>query len=62
MEKQEDDDKVTPLAAGEEEQETVEELGDQLGSSLTLERVAVAKQFIENHYKAHMKHIQERKN
>ncbi|KAF5743068.1 serine/threonine-protein kinase CBK1-like isoform X1 [Tripterygium wilfordii] len=37
-----------------EEDETV-------GSSLTMERVAAAKQFIENHYKAQMKHIQQRK-
>lgn len=33
----------------------------QVGSSLTLERVAAAKQFIEGHYKAQMKHIQDRK-
>ncbi|OVA08398.1 Protein kinase domain [Macleaya cordata] len=32
-----------------------------LGSSLTMERVAAAKQFIENHYKAQMKNIQQRK-
>ncbi|XP_047342507.1 serine/threonine-protein kinase tricornered-like [Impatiens glandulifera] len=32
-----------------------------LGSSLTMEKVAAAKQFIENHYRAHMKNIQERK-
>ncbi|KAJ4708690.1 Serine/threonine-protein kinase [Melia azedarach] len=32
-----------------------------IGSSLTMERVAAAKQFIENHYKAQRKHIQERK-
>ena len=58
MENQEDDDKVGPLAGEEMEKEEAEE---QLGSSLTLERVAVAKQFIENHYKAHMKHIKERR-
>lgn len=34
---------------------------DQEMSSLTLERVAAAKNFIENHYRAHRKHIQERK-
>ncbi|KAK7411903.1 hypothetical protein VNO78_03347 [Psophocarpus tetragonolobus] len=34
---------------------------EDVGSSLTLERVAVAKQFIENHYRAQRKHIQERK-
>ncbi|KAI4377804.1 hypothetical protein MLD38_015379 [Melastoma candidum] len=34
---------------------------DEVGSTLTLERVAAAKQFIENHYKSQMKHIQERK-
>ncbi|KAK9102515.1 hypothetical protein Sjap_019769 [Stephania japonica] len=32
-----------------------------LGSSLTMEKVAAAKKFIENHYKAQMKNIQERK-
>lgn len=40
------------------EEEQVE--GDDV-TSLTLERVAAAKQFIESHYKAHMKHIQDRK-
>ncbi|CAN0918538.1 Serine/threonine-protein kinase CBK1 [Linum grandiflorum] len=41
-----------------------EESGEQqeaLVSSLTMERVAAAKQFIENHYRAQMKNIQERK-
>ncbi|RVW52375.1 hypothetical protein CK203_072118 [Vitis vinifera] len=32
-----------------------------LGSSLTMEKVAAAKQFIENHYRTQMKTIQERK-
>lgn len=32
-----------------------------LGSILTMEKVAAAKQFIENHYRAQMKNIQERK-
>lgn len=32
-----------------------------LGSSLTMERVAAAKQFIENHYRTQMKNIQERR-
>ncbi|XP_025613397.1 uncharacterized protein [Arachis hypogaea] len=32
-----------------------------LGSSLTMEKVAAAKKFIENHYRAQMKNIQERK-
>lgn len=32
-----------------------------LGSSLTMEKVAAAKQYIENHYKNQMKSIQERK-
>ncbi|KAL0394190.1 UNVERIFIED_CONTAM: putative serine/threonine-protein kinase ndrA [Sesamum latifolium] len=32
-----------------------------LGSSLTMEKVAAAKQFIENHYRNQMKSIQERK-
>lgn len=43
-------------AAAEEEEDEEEP-----SSSLTLERVAVAKQFIENHYKSHMKHIKERR-
>ncbi|MCD7467835.1 hypothetical protein HAX54_005481 [Datura stramonium] len=42
----------------EEEQHGEEEV---LGSSLTMEKVAAAKQFIENHYKTQMKSIQERK-
>lgn len=32
-----------------------------LGSSLTMEKVAAAKQYIENHYRAQTKNIQERK-
>jgi len=32
-----------------------------VGSSLTLERVAAAKKFIEDHYRSQMKHIRERK-
>lgn len=38
-----------------------EEEEEVLGSSLTMEKVAAAKQFIENHYRAQMKNIQERK-
>ncbi|CAK9177123.1 unnamed protein product [Ilex paraguariensis] len=56
MEKLEEDDKVMPLPEEEEG-----ELEEQLGSSLTLERVAAAKKFIENHYKSQRKHLQERK-
>ncbi|KAL4335547.1 hypothetical protein GQ457_07G039810 [Hibiscus cannabinus] len=44
-----------------ENREEVEEEGADGVTSLTLERVAAAKQFIESHYKAHMKHIQDRK-
>ncbi|EPS64760.1 hypothetical protein M569_10013, partial [Genlisea aurea] len=40
-------------------QDEVEE--EVLTSSLTFERVAAAKKFIENHYKSHMKDIQQRK-
>ncbi|XVE97714.1 hypothetical protein REPUB_Repub03eG0042700 [Reevesia pubescens] len=43
---------------GIEEEESGEEV---LGSRLTMEKVAAAKQFIENHYRAQMKNIQERK-
>lgn len=47
----------------EEEKDGVRPMAEEgtVGSSLTMERVAAAKQFIENHYKAQMKHIQERK-
>ncbi|KAM7257951.1 hypothetical protein ACFE04_013692 [Oxalis oulophora] len=45
----------------EEEEDVVVGGGDDVGSSLTMERVAAAKQYIENHYKAHMKHFHERK-
>ena len=41
--------------------EDIKEEEEVLGSSLTMEKVAAAKQFIENHYRAHMKTIQERK-
>ena len=40
------------------EEEKEEEV---LGSSSTMEKVAAAKKFIENHYRAQMKNIQERK-
>ena len=46
------------------ERERMEDRGEEeevLGSSLTMEKVAAAKQFIENHYRAQMKNIQERK-
>lgn len=39
----------------------MEEEQEILGSSLTMEKVAAAKKYIENHYKAQMKNIQERK-
>lgn len=45
----------------EPEDEAEEEEEEQLGSSLTLERAAAAKKFIENHYKSQIKHIRERK-
>ncbi|KAJ8442828.1 hypothetical protein Cgig2_016294 [Carnegiea gigantea] len=43
----------------EREAEGAEE--EVLGSSLTMEKVKAAKEFIENHYRAQMKNIQERK-
>lgn len=46
------------LPAVAEEAELAEE---QPGSSATMERVAAAKKFIENHYKSHMKTFQERR-
>ncbi|KAF7817363.1 serine/threonine-protein kinase tricorner [Senna tora] len=42
-----------------EEEEKVQE--EVLGSSLTMEKVAAAKKFIENHYRNQMKNIQQRK-
>ena len=42
------------VVRGEKEEEI-------LGSSLTMEKVKAAKKFIENHYRAQRKHIQERK-
>ncbi|XP_042508188.1 serine/threonine-protein kinase 38-like [Macadamia integrifolia] len=50
MENQEEEDKF--------EKQPEEE---QMGSSLTMERVAAAKQYIENHYRSQMKNIQDRK-
>ncbi|GFP91385.1 serine/threonine-protein kinase cbk1 [Phtheirospermum japonicum] len=45
-----------------EEDEKYNNGGEEIiGSSLTMEKVAAAKQFIENHYKNQMKSIQERK-
>ncbi|URE18493.1 Protein kinase C terminal domain [Musa troglodytarum] len=41
--------------------EEVEEEEEAVGSSLTMERVAAAKKFIENHYRNQTKNIQERK-
>lgn len=48
-----------PLAAVAEEGEEGGEAA--VGSTLTMERVAAAKKFIENHYRSQMKNIQERK-
>lgn len=56
-EEEEEEDVLGPMAGEEEKQEEEREVG----SSLTRERVAAAKLFIENHYKAQMKHIQQRK-
>lgn len=57
------------LEKEKEEEAEVEALGQmagaeeegEVGSSLTMERVAAAKKYIENHYKAHKKHLQERR-
>lgn len=49
---------MVELTDHDEEEELDQE---QLGSSLTLERVAAAKKYIEDHYRSHMKHIQQRK-
>jgi serine/threonine kinase 38 len=35
--------------------------GEEVGSTLTMERVAAAKKFIENHYRAQTKNLQERR-
>ncbi|KAL6554930.1 hypothetical protein OROGR_006188 [Orobanche gracilis] len=52
----EDEEMEGQLLAEEEEED-----GEELGSNLTLERAAAAKRFIENHYKSHMKNMQERR-
>ncbi|XP_057776188.1 uncharacterized protein LOC130995056 isoform X1 [Salvia miltiorrhiza] len=46
-----------------EEEKSNDNIGEEeiLGSSLTMEKVAAAKKYIENHYKNQMKSIQERK-
>ncbi|XP_038986362.1 serine/threonine-protein kinase 38-like isoform X2 [Phoenix dactylifera] len=57
------------MAEGEEDRENGGEgevaapvvAEEEVGSSLTMKRVAAAKQFIENHYRNQMKNIQERK-
>ncbi|NP_001336801.1 Serine/threonine-protein kinase CBK1-like [Zea mays] len=49
-----------PLAAVAEEGEG-EAAAEAVGSTLTMERVAAAKKFIESHYRSQMKNIQERK-
>ncbi|XP_060674919.1 uncharacterized protein LOC107424100 isoform X2 [Ziziphus jujuba] len=54
--KVEEEDEVGPMAAEEEEEEE-----GTVGSSLTMERVAAAKQYIENHYKSQKKHLHERR-
>nr|CAB3471918.1 unnamed protein product [Digitaria exilis] len=50
-----------PLAAVAEEGGGEGEAPEAVGSTLTMERVAAAKKFIENHYRSQMKNIQERK-
>lgn len=50
-----------PLAAVAEEGEGEAGEAGAVGSTLTMERVAAAKKFIENHYRSQMKNIQERK-
>lgn len=59
MAKNREEEEHSKVVALTEEEE--EELEEQLGSSLTLERVAAAKKLIEDHYKSHMKLIQDRK-
>lgn len=51
----EGEDEVGGMAGEEEEEEGT------VGSSLTMERVAAAKQYIENHYKSQKKHFYERR-
>ncbi|KAL7133212.1 hypothetical protein ABFS83_12G125300 [Erythranthe nasuta] len=54
---------VVKEAAGQEEKVAAAAALEEgkLGSSLTLERVAAAKNYIENHYKSHMKDMQKRR-
>lgn len=48
-------------AVAEEGEGEAEAAPAAVGSSKTMERVAAAKKFIEDHYRAQMKNIQERK-
>jgi hypothetical protein len=54
---------VEVINGEQEEEENVVggDEGDDVVSTLTMERVEAAKKFIENHYRSQMKHIQERK-
>ncbi|KAL4307742.1 hypothetical protein HN51_042140 [Arachis hypogaea] len=45
----------------DEKEQEAEEEEESVGSSLTMVKVAAAKKFIENHYRTHMKNIQDRK-
>jgi serine/threonine kinase 38 len=54
--------RARPLeAVAEEGQEVAEQHEVAVGSTKTMERVAAAKKFIEDHYRAQMKNLQERK-
>lgn len=47
---------------GETEEDVEKGVAEEtLGSSLTMEKVAAAKQFIENHYRNQRKNLQERR-
>ncbi|KAG6547605.1 hypothetical protein Mapa_011054 [Marchantia paleacea] len=48
-------------AGSDSSRESTKSAADELPSSITRQKVAAAKQYIENHYKAQMKNLQERK-
>lgn len=47
--------------SGRDTPKPLKSVGEELPSSITRQKVAAAKQYIESHYKAQMKNLQERK-
>lgn len=52
---------VAVVEKGEGEAEAEAKAAEAVGSTLTMERVAIAKKFIENYYRSQIKNIEERR-